>query len=594
MIKKQIILPTKKFFKSEEEDLDLRIDLEKNENILRENDKNVVLDIEALFDKERNQSKKYKIFGKIKMIFRNMYSGTTNYTYLKDRLYLLSDDGTDPLWTGYLPYNEFAFLRNDTLREINTPNSGSTITDFSQNISLTTGNTGHTTVTVIDAPYQNWNIYLSYVYSGDTSYPMKYTTSGGTTYSFTAGDGIPFVVSETSSDYKLTTQVEHGLSEGEYIVLSGGTLTSSVPLSGRTFYVNSVGDEYYNSEKYVVNISKAQFSGASVITDGIVVLGKRCLDINNISGTTSQYYVHKHKTLTSAQDYILDNAGFEKPIWEEERKLVFENFSGVNDVYVEGNRMESLIYDFKNPFVLSGITNNLGYTPTEVYVTVIFRNGNGFFNYPPKVGYKFHFHDTWVDQHFSGTTSNETSLSGVTFTGNTNAVGYTGFTFTSGATLESGSTLYGAFVEYNEQEFRERTVSEAYHKITIPTTIFNHLQNNSSFYSGASSNNLAGLFFQPHYRVKLRQLSPYIETADTNDILNLPENTKYDSTTGLWKWRDLYDHGYVDTDGFGTDFPFVNNIHYVKNNINFYLRNEKEHRNKVDGLNKFNRRKIDC
>ena len=32
--------------------------------------------------------------------------------------------------------------------------------------------------------------------------------------------------------------------------------------------------------------------------------------------------------------------------------------------------------------------------------------------------------------------------------------------------------------------------------------------------------------------------------------------------------------GYVDSDGFGTDFPFMNGNHYVKANINFYLRNE--------------------
>jgi hypothetical protein len=69
--------------------------------------------------------------------------------------------------------------------------------------------------------------------------------------------------------------------------------------------------------------------------------------------------------------------------------------------------METLLYDFKEPIILSGITNNLGYTPTEVYVGVFLRNGNGYFDYPPKVGYKFNFHDTWIDNHFSGTTSNE-------------------------------------------------------------------------------------------------------------------------------------------------------------------------------------------
>ena len=268
------------------------------------------------------------------------------------------------------------------------------------------------------------------------------------------------------------------------------------------------------------------------------------------------------------------------------KKLVFENFSGDNDVLVERNRMESVLYDFKEPFRLSGLTNNLGFTPTEVYVTALFRNGNGYFNYPPKVGYKFNFHDTWIDRQFSGTTSNETGLSGTTFTRDS-------FTFTSGNTIPIDTILNGAFVEYNPKEMKERIVSESFHKITNPTTIFDHSQTVGSL--NASSDNLEGLIYQPHYRVKLRELSPYVETATTNDIFNLPENTNYDADENVWRWRDIYDHGYVDQDGYGTNFPFVNGTHYVRTNINFYLRNERYYTNKQDGVTNFNNRKnINC
>jgi hypothetical protein len=585
MEKKQIILPSKRFFKSLEEDVDIKIGLENNQNLLRENDKNIILDISKQFDKERNESNLYKIYGKVKMIFRNLYSGVTEYRYLKDRLYLLGD-GTTNDYTGYIPYNEFAFLRNDVLRQINSPITGDTITDFTQNISTTTGTTGHTIITEMSAPYQNWNVYLSYVYSGDTEYPMKYTLTGDTVYDFNSGDGIPFRVEMNDSYYILTSPVEHGMNEGEYVILSGGTLTNLIPESDRIFYIDSIGNQVYRSERFVINILKSQFSSGTTI-DGTVLIGKRCLDNKNISGTTSQYYVHKHKTLTSVEDYIIDKAGFESPIWEDEKKLVFENFSGDNDVLVEANRMESILFDFKTPFKLDKITNNLGYTPTEVYLTIIFRNGNGYFNYPPKVGYKFNFHNTWVDQSFEGTTSNESSLTGVTFTGNTNSEGYSGFTFTSGLTLPIESTLNGAFVEYNDFEFKERIISESYHKFTSPTNIFNHQQDNTDYYSGVTSDNLVGIFYQPHYRIKLRELSPYIETSKTNDILNLPENVKYDDNQKIWKWRDLYDHGYIDTDGYGTDFPFVNGMHYVRKNINFYLMNEKDYTNKTDGITSF-------
>ena len=581
---KKIVLPSKKFANAPDEELDLKLNLDTSESLLRIGERDIVLDVAKLYSKERNDSINYKIYGKLKMVFRNLYCGNTDYTYLKDRLYLIGD-GTTTDHTGFLPYDEFAFMRRDVYREVNLPITSNTVpTGFTSNI-VKSGSTAHTNITPISAPYQNWNLYLSYVYSGDTNFPMKYSLTGSTYSGFTANDGIPFRVTYTGGTYyELTSPVEHGMTNGDYIVLSGGTFTGNA--SGRTYSITSVGNEIYGSEKYVVNILKSQIPKTKSFNT--IMFGKRCLDINNISGSTSTYYVHKHKTLTNVNGYILDKVGFETPIWEDEKKLVFENFSGDNDVLVERNRMESVLYDFKEPFKLSGLTNNLGFTPTEVYVTAIFRNGNGYFNYPPKVGYKFNFHDTWIDQHFNGTTSNETGLSGGTFTRDS-------ITFTSGNTItgDTVAILNGAFVEYNPKEMKERIVSESFHKITNPTTIFDYGQTVGS--SGASINNLEGLIYQPHYRVKLRELSPYVETATTNDIFNLPENTNYDVDENVWRWRDIYDHGYVDQDGYGTNFPFVNGTHYVRTNINFYLRNERYYTNKQDGVTNFNNRKnINC
>lgn len=587
MEKKKIILPTLEYEGAPDNDLSVRVGLHKNENLLREGDRNIILDISKQYDNERNLCKNYKIYGKLKMIFRNLYYGLSTYRPLKRNLYLIGD-GSDGDYTGYMPYNEFAFLRNDVLRELNNPQSGSTPGNFTQNITLTTGYTDHKIITPIDAPYMNWNVYLSYVYSGDTSYPMKYTLTGGTVTSFTSGDGIPFRLSNNGKYYKLTCPVEHGMTENDYIVLSGGTLDNTVQLTGRTFNIESVGDETYNSEKYVINILKSEIP--SGVTLNTIMLGKRCTDINRIEDTTSIYYVHKHKTLTNENEYILDKVGFESPIFRDEKKILFENSDGVNDYVVERNRMESVLFDIKEPLVLTGLTNNLGYTPTDVYATVIFRNGNGYFNYPPKVGYKFHFHDTWIDEHFDGNTSLENNLSGVTWT-------ESGYTFTSGVTVSKGTELVGAFVEYNKHELKERIISEVYHKITVPTNNFNHGQDDPLMFSGASVTNLFGTLYQPHHRIKLRQLSPYVETSDTKNIYGLPENVLYDETEKVWKWRDVYDHGYIDVDGYGTNFPFLNNCHYVHKDINFYLRAEDIYTNKKDGISKFkniSKKKANC
>ena len=573
MENKNIILPTKRFANADQEDIDIRIGLDEQRNLLREGERNIILDINELFNKERNESKNYKIHGKIKMIYRNMYSGTTFYDPLNKNLYLVGD-GSDNNFSGFLPYNEFALLRNDVVRETIDPTSitGSSLSDYSPLI-ITTGYTGHTSITAIDAPYHNWNIYLSYVYSGDTNHPMKYTLSGGTTYSFVSGQGIPFRVSTGNTYTTLTSPVEHGMSNGEYINFNDNVIL-----------ITEVGNEIYNSEKYVINILNNDIPTGLTFTNNSVVFGKRCLDKNNISGTTSQYYVHKHKILTDSTNYIMDKVGFESPIWEDEKKIIFENALGENDVLVERNRMESVIYDFINPYTLTGITNNLGYTPTDLYVTILLRNGNGYFTYPPKVGWKFNFHDTWADNHFSGTTSEQSGLPINNITSNSGPE-----TFVAGDKLSIGTSgLTGAFVEYNVNELKERIISEAYHKFSCPTTVFDFKQNLNSTYSGSSSNNLVGWYYQPYYKVKIRQLSPYIETSDTDEITDLPENTRYFPSEGLWKWRDLYDQGFVDQDGYGTNYPFINNIHYIKNDINFYLRSEKDYVNKSDGIKKFN------
>jgi hypothetical protein len=592
MEKRKIILPSKKFFGSPDEDLNIRLGLDESKNLLREGDRTIILDNSILFAKERNESPNYKIHGKLKMVFRNMYSGETTYNTLKERLYLVGDGsvippGANSKFIGFLPYDEFAFLRRDVYREVNLITSGTSIlNEYTPNIQLT-GTNPHQSISSIEAPYHNWNVYLSYVYSGDTQFPIKYTLSGNTVYSFVSGDGIPFRVTNNGSTYTLTCPVEHGMVDGEYITISGGTLDNSVPVSGRTFLITSVGDSVYRSEKFVLDINKSEMTSGTTLP--IVVLGKRCINKNNITGTTSTYYVHKHKTLTEEKDYILDKVGFESSIWEHERKLLLENSAGTNDYLVERNRMESLIYDFKNTFVLTGLTNNMGYLPTEVYVTVVLINANGYFDYPPKVGFKFNFHDSWADAHFNGTSSIESTIP---TTGFTRTISGNTFNFTGGTELPLNTILTGAFIEYNEYELKERVVSEAFHKFSNPTNIFDYYQQDSNYYSGASSTNKTGLYYQPHYRVKLRQLSPYVETSKTSDVYGLPQNAKYSEDELLWRWHDLYDHGFIDSDGFGTNFPFVNYIHYVRNDINFYLRNERVYINKNDGIKKID--KFNC
>lgn len=586
MEKKKLVLPRKEFFKAEDKDLNLALSFESDKVLLREGDRNVILDVDKQFNKERNDSINYKIYGKMNMVFRNIYSGTTTYEALQRHLYLKHDgsDITNENNGGYMTYDEFALIRNDVTRETNEMNEGTNLDNFTPNINVIGSEyTGHTTTNQIDSKIKNWNMYLSYAVDSDPDYIMHYTPPTGYTHTFKASEGIPFRVSDDGEYYKFTSPVQHGISDVEYITINApGMLGSTMD---RTLKIDSLGDEFYDSKNHVINILKSDVSSEIPIPN--FVLGKRCIDKDNATKTTSNYYIHKNKILTNIDDYSFDNASFNKPIWENEQKILVKNLLSEPDYLVVRNRMESVLFDFNNPFMLSGITNNLGYTPTEVFITVIFRNGNGYFEYPPKNGYKFNFHDTWIDNHFDGDNSKETAIPTTTFNSN-------GVDFTAGETLSGGTVLNGNFVEYNNSELKERIICNNYHKIITRQDMFDYNQDSGEIFSGTSITNKFGMYYQPHYPVKLRQLSQYVETSNTKNVHNLPENTKYFEDEKLWKWRDLYDHGFIDTDGYGTNYPFTNNNHYVKNDINFYLRYEQFYYNKQNGLDNKNNFKIDC
>lgn len=568
MEKKIIIHPEKKYAKAPEEDLKLKVSLNGPQSLLINDDRNIVLNTNTQFDNERNTSLKYKIYGKLKMIFRNMYFGTSEYDYLNEIMYE-NNDGLS-----YLPYNEFALLRNDICREVTSSsvlNETDIFTGYTREI-INTGTTRHKTITEINAAKHNWGLYLTYAYLDDSEHPMAYTLSGETVMNFVSGDGIPFRITDDGVKYTLISPVEHGMNEGEYIIIDD-----------YPYYINSIGNEIYNSEDYVLSILKNQIPSGNTasFTTSALLTGKRCLDKNNIEKTTSRYYIHKNKVLTEIDDYILEKIGFESPIFRDEKKLKrFEKDGQSEQVFiVEKNRPESVLFDFTEAFVLTGLTNNLGYTPTDIYISVIYKNGDGFFEYPPKVGYRFNFHDEWIDECWKS--SNETGIGVNTFT-------ISGITFSGGTALTSGDVINGDFIEYIPTQLKERTICNTYHKIVSPLEIFNHGQNESEIYSGASVDNKFGLFYQPHYKVKLRELSPSVETSNNAFIDNLPQNALFFEDEKIWKWRDLYEHGYIDDLDYGTNYPFINGMHYVKTDINFYLMNEVLFTNKINGIRDFN------
>jgi hypothetical protein len=125
-----------------------------------------------------------------------------------------------------------------------------------------------------------------------------------------------------------------------------------------------------------------------------------------------------------------------------------------------------------------------------------------------------------------------------------------------------GNILDGDFCEWNNYEQKERVISNCYHKMKYNSGAFDIGP------SGGTKTNKNGYYYTPHYPITLRVFSDYIETGDPKNVAGVPDYSYYSTTLKQFIWRDIYDYGFIDADGLGVDYPFLNGAHYpFVNNI---------------------------
>ena len=113
----------------------------------------------------------------------------------------------------------------------------------------------------------------------------------------------------------------------------------------------------------------------------------------------------------------------------------------------------------------------------------------------------------------------------------------------------------GDYCEWNEFEQLERIVSKLHHKFTFNPFVFN-------ISTTDNNQNQLGYYYQPHYSIKTRVYSDYIEEGDVQNVEGIPDYSYFSTSKNQFIWRDLYPYGYIDTDGLGLKFPFFNGAHY--------------------------------
>tara|TARA_R110000787_G_scaffold161479_12_gene274902 strand:+ start:6385 stop:8064 length:1680 start_codon:yes stop_codon:yes gene_type:complete len=526
------IIPGSKQFKgNSDNDNTLQITLESTQVPLIEGDRSVPLDIAVRFNKERQDSDVYRVYGKIEPLLDNPYFGTAPpnaSTLFFDLFYLRGANGepASPVtgWVGYPQIKEFDFIRNDVDESV-----------------------AHTT---------NWGVYISYPSKCVENQPMYFQPeNGGISMNFMASDGIPFVIKNTNVNgrdlIELHCPVDHGISKGEYIQVNIKNPIYNFPNNSVVFPVYSLGDGTRGSDKNVVSIV-VPATVLNPITEGSLGTLRRQTALNNIDAI-STYFVVQNEIITRIDDNVMTKCGFAEGVFNEVSQL--EEAPNTPD-YIERtstkNAYSQYVYTFTKDVKVNQYKDYLQRPLSKLYVTVFLRNNKGYFDYPPKYGWDWNFPYDFVDSSLSTNTVTDPQPSGPISQ-------LFGNNLTSGIPLKPGDKLRGNFTEYNKSELKERTISEIRHHMNFNPLVFN-------------SNSL-GFQYTPHYEVEIRSFSNYIESGDPDKVVDVPDYSTYFTDEKTWKWRDLYEIGFIEG-GVGVDYPFLNNAHYPKKDITFVLQRQ--------------------
>lgn len=548
------IVPSDKRYKgAPTEDITLSVGLNGDRRTMVDGDRTVILNLAERFDQERQQSSIFRITGKITNIFNNVITGSTNYTPYRNSLYYV-----DPItstqtnvWRGYPQFDEFNFFR-------------------------TTSVDGHIPFVSKSAFTYNWTAYLSYASSNVTGQTMSYFNEEySATTLFQAGDGVPFVIRNTQYNGKSLITfycgTKHNLKDGEFVKLS-------FDYNGEYYFqVYQLGDEHYGSEEKIFSIFNLGYTGTT-FGNGVTGTFKRVINRGNPNETTSEYYVRKHKILTDVKDYNLTKMGFENNPFDNDSKLEYSALTPNNVQRVSvRNGSQSYGFTFEKDIDINAYKDNQNRPITELFVTIINKGYMGWFNKPYNnnttalnIGWDFNFLEASIDPWWSQLNSaNKDNIPVGSYQTN-------GKTFYYNKDLSVGDEIMGDFCEWNDYEMKESVLSPLTHK-------FNY--NSVYFQTGYSVEMPIGYVYYPHYSIQVRDYSDYVETAVEGEVDNIPDYSFYSNYDGLWRWRDLYPYGFIDSENNGVVHPFLNNSHYPFADITFLQMTPQRNLNqKVTGI----------
>lgn len=552
----RIILGRERFKSAIDVDTSVNLELQQNTKLLTEYDRSVDLNLENLFDQERESSTVFRPVTKYTILFSNALTGSTTYVPFRDNLYYTNElqntitafpgSGNVPpplnpppmpsAWNGFPQYFEFDFIRNDN-----------------NVVGYTQPPNNHINFKNVSASTYNWNHYISYPFENDGNKTLNtIIPKTNISWSWIASQGIPFYITVgsnlTTRQIRFYCPMPHGLTAGEYVELSFNYNGNNL------FQVTSLGDNGYGSDEYIFNIANVGFIGTTFNT-GVQGFFKRVINNTNVAETRSQYYIRRHKIITEPKCKVLANAGFDQNIFNSKPKFEIYALTPTQQSrssVKEGSQSYTL--SFNCDIDIAPLRDNQKRPITQLFFTTIWR---GYFGWTRnmKQGWEFNTPlrpnaapQAWWDQ--SNPLSSNTNIAQLNY-----SVGPIG-PFYYNETLVSGDTIDGAFCEWNNYDQNERVISDYLHKIKYNNQWFTVVSN----YLPPS--NQYGYFYKPHAPIQIREFSNYVEEGSANKVVDIPDWAFFSQLSNSFRWRDIYPYGFTDEDGLGVDYPFLNGKHY--------------------------------
>jgi hypothetical protein len=548
-----IVLGSLRYKTSPNVSMFVNVPMEQTQKELVEFDRSVDLNLQQVFLDERERSNIFRPVTKFTFIFKNQYDGLTNYPPFRNNLYysnainnaILASSNPSISWQGFPQYFEFDFIRNDN-----------------NNVGYTQPPNNHLTFVNKSASTYNWTHYMSYAYDNVYDRQMEATDQETlTSWSWVASDGLPFIIKKGNDNngrrISFRCVMPHGLSVGDSVYLS-------FDYNGEYFFqVSSLGDVGFGSEEFIFNISNVGYTGTT-FNQGVTGVFKRLINVANSGETMSTYYVRRNKILTNVNDSQLIKAGFEQNIFNSKVKsepavLTPNNLARTS--VKEGGQAYTL--SFNDDIDITELIDNQKRPLSELFFTTIWKGSFGWTS-PLKQGYEFNLPlyngipSPWWD--VANTNSNTTIPTGTFISQTIPPQG----PFSFQQNLNIGDIIDGDYCEYNGYDQTERVISNLKHKFTFNNLFF-------TLDTIAPQNNQFGYYYRPHNPIVIRRFSDYIEEGSAVNVVGIPNYAFYSNLSNSFRWRDLYPYGYIDADGIGVDYPFMNGKQYPFVNTIFRL-----------------------